>query len=324
MTIMAPKYSVIVPVYNAESTLKRCVDSILAQTYSNFELILVNDGSKDNSYDIINEYAANNDNRIKVIHKQNEGVSSARNDALKYATGEYIIFIDSDDFIDPTFIEEFSRYSEDIIICGAKYIEGTKVDSDYPCASTYSGHADLKSFISDSFTHSWFRTPWAKAFRRDIQRLNKIHFNPGLKIGEDTEFVLNFLKYSATVRTIADSLYNYTVIPDRLYHYAFNSDEYKITISSIEKSLSYFFIKEEHNNIYFYFEDLMIFLFEHSMWNSGIRYSINHSIRYIKYNLIKYYPTNSKFKKLRYLIKIILWPLLYYNLITQNVHKSSF
>ena len=90
--------SVIVPVYNAEKTLRRCVDSILAQTFEDFELILINDGSKDQSGDICDEYAAK-DPRVKTVHKTNGGVSSARNAGLCIAQGEYIAFIDSDDYI---------------------------------------------------------------------------------------------------------------------------------------------------------------------------------------------------------------------------------
>ena len=93
-------YSIIVPVYNAEATLNRCVDSILAQTYRNFELILVDDGSRDRSAEIIDQYASA-DPRVIAIHKLNGGVSSARNAGLDRATGDYVAFIDADDYITP-------------------------------------------------------------------------------------------------------------------------------------------------------------------------------------------------------------------------------
>lgn len=93
-------YSIIVPVYNAEKTLRRCIDSILAQTYPNFELILVDDGSKDSSATIIDEYASK-DSRIIPIHQPNGGVSSARNAGLDNAYGDYVVFIDADDYITP-------------------------------------------------------------------------------------------------------------------------------------------------------------------------------------------------------------------------------
>ncbi len=101
-----PLISVIMPVYNAESTLRRAVDSILRQTFTDFELILVNDGSKDSSLSICKEYAQANKN-IKVIDKPNGGASSARNAALDVVLGEWITFCDSDDFVDPDWLENF-------------------------------------------------------------------------------------------------------------------------------------------------------------------------------------------------------------------------
>ena len=93
-----PKVSVIVPVYNVEKYLKQCLDSIVNQTYKNLEIIIVNDGTKDNSMKIVEEYLQ--DKRIKVINKENGGLSSARNRGIEEATGEYISFVDSDDYID--------------------------------------------------------------------------------------------------------------------------------------------------------------------------------------------------------------------------------
>ena len=111
---MRRKYSVIIPVYNSESTLNKCVDSVLGQTYSNFELILVDDGSRDQSGQIIDEYA-HKDNRVIAVHKENGGVSSARNKGIDIATGDYIAFIDSDDWIDSNYLESFNSSDADCI-----------------------------------------------------------------------------------------------------------------------------------------------------------------------------------------------------------------
>ena len=102
------KCSIIIPIYNAELTLKRCLDSILAQTYSNFELILVDDGSTDHSPAIIDEYATR-DPRMIAIHKQNGGVSSARNAGLEVASGYYIAFVDADDEVRPNWLKTFNN-----------------------------------------------------------------------------------------------------------------------------------------------------------------------------------------------------------------------
>ena len=102
-----PKISIIVPVYNAEQYLRRCIDSILNQSFTDFELILIDDGSKDKSSDICDEYAAK-DSRIKVYHKENGGVSSARNLGLDNANGEWIAFVDSDDFIKEDYLKHMA------------------------------------------------------------------------------------------------------------------------------------------------------------------------------------------------------------------------
>ena len=113
--------SIIVPIYNSEKYLERCINSILNQTYTNFELILINDGSKDSSLKICRKYASK-DNRIVVIDKENEGVSIARNMGIQRAKGELISFVDADDYIEKTFLEDMlnvmSKYNVDYVTCG--------------------------------------------------------------------------------------------------------------------------------------------------------------------------------------------------------------
>ena len=115
-----PKVSIIVPIWNTEKYLKRCLNSIINQTYKNLEIILVNDGSPDNSEKIVNEYVKT-DKRIKVIHQKNQGLSAARNSGLKIATGDFVTFVDSDDEIKPEMIEELlsaiEKTNSDIAIC---------------------------------------------------------------------------------------------------------------------------------------------------------------------------------------------------------------
>ena len=113
--------SIIIPLYNAENTIQNCIDSVLQQTYHNIEVILVNDGATDNSQHICEE-CAQNDNRIKIIQQKNSGVSSARNNGMEYATGEYIMFLDSDDTLAPNACEllynTIIEKNADCIICG--------------------------------------------------------------------------------------------------------------------------------------------------------------------------------------------------------------
>ena len=112
--------SIIIPVYKVEKYLKRCVDSVIGQTYPNLQIILVDDGSPDNCPQICDEYAAQ-DKRIEVIHQANAGVSNARNNGLKVAKGDYILFIDSDDYIAPDMCEKMLAFAQqtqaDIVVC---------------------------------------------------------------------------------------------------------------------------------------------------------------------------------------------------------------
>ena len=110
-----PIVSVIVPVYNSEKHLRRCVDSILAQSFIDFELILVDDGSVDSSGSICDDYAIN-DNRVSVIHKPNGGISDARNKGLEAAKGKYIMFCDNDDTVEPKWIELLYKYVTQLVL----------------------------------------------------------------------------------------------------------------------------------------------------------------------------------------------------------------
>lgn len=120
-----PTVSVIIPVYNAQEGIKQCMDSLLNQSFTDFEIILLNDGSTDNSLEVIKKYAADND-FIRVIDKENEGVAKTRNKGIQLANGKYIVFIDNDDFVDSDYLERF--YNEidqeqlDIVLGGYKRV----------------------------------------------------------------------------------------------------------------------------------------------------------------------------------------------------------
>lgn len=137
-----PELSIIVPVYKVEKYLPRCIDSILAQTFRDFELILIDDGSPDNCGAICDEYAAQ-DSRIRVIHQPNAGVSAARNAGLDIATGAYLGFVDSDDWIEPemyeTMIATAKEKQVDVVVCGVNYCEedGTFIRSDLGSEGSY-------------------------------------------------------------------------------------------------------------------------------------------------------------------------------------------
>ena len=154
-----PKLSVIVPVYNVEQYIHKCVDSILSQTYADFELVLVNDGSPDNCGKICDEYASK-DNRVKVIHKKNGGVSEARNVGLDVATGEYISFIDPDDWIDKDMYEQTIGYMDDndldIVCFDVEEVRTNKsfVRYKYNGDKSFTSHEALYEILIDGIDNS--------------------------------------------------------------------------------------------------------------------------------------------------------------------------
>lgn len=212
--IKNPKISVIVPVYNAEAYLSRCIDSILNQTFSDFELLLINDGSKDSSSIICNNYAKK-DNRIKVYHKENGGVSTARNHGLKEASGEWICFCDSDDWVDKQWLEGFdTEQNVSLIIQGYKYTMFNNNKQQYVNYNkqTYvrDQFKDLFQLLIDTNNVGYL---WNKAFKKNLIRENRIFFNEQFHIKEDEEFIMHYFLYSTNVLVSPFSEYNY-FMPD--------------------------------------------------------------------------------------------------------------
>lgn len=224
----SPLISVIVPVYNAEHTLKDCVDSILSQSVKNFELILIDDGSKDHSLKICDEYAAQ-DNRIVVIHKQNGGVSSARNSGLEIAKGKWITFIDSDDSISDGYFENINDVCEDILICGFKKKKGDYLYNGFNPKNCF--YDSLAAFLKAYISNSIVRSPWGKFYQKKL--IGDMRFLTDMKIGEDSQFVFRYLGKCATFCLLKDA------------EYIFNVDErsddikYAISVDYAEKSLAH-------------------------------------------------------------------------------------
>ena len=181
-----PAISVIIPVYNAQDGIKRCLDSLLNQSFKNFEIILLNDGSKDNSLNILKEYELKY-SFVRVIDKQNEGVAVTRNKGILLAEGEYIMFMDNDDFVDSDYIETFYQAIHeknlDLVIGGYK-----RVNQDNQII-----------FSQDIQQSEWSKyiimAPWAKVYRTEFLKTNNLEFFD-YGIGED--IIFNLAAYKAT------------------------------------------------------------------------------------------------------------------------------
>lgn len=205
-TSISPLISVIVPVYNAEKTLRQCVDSILGQGFRDFELLLIDDGSKDRSPAICDEYASK-DIRVKVFHKPNGGVSSARNLGLDEAQGKWITFIDSDDYISDDYFISVDNRNEDLILLQYVWTRGDDVSYD----KRLSGYNVLKSdqairdLLNLYLTTMIFRAPSAAFYKSSI--IDTIRFNENMKVGEDTCFVHEYLIRINSICCVHDVFY---------------------------------------------------------------------------------------------------------------------
>lgn len=202
------KYSVIVPVYKVEAVLPRCIESILNQTVPDFELILIDDGSPDRSGAICDEYAAK-DARIRVIHQKNGGVSRARNAGLDAAQGEYIVFIDSDDYVDATYLQCFDENPADLII-GGYQIEGQELLQRVIRRNEYLYIDDINQteFIS-LFENGALNYVWTKCFLASIIKREGIRFDERLQLSEDTLFTVQYASCCHSVSKTPSFGYHY-------------------------------------------------------------------------------------------------------------------
>ena len=183
-----PKVSVIVPIYNVEKYLEKCINSLLSQTLEDIQIILVNDGSKDNSGNIAKEYEKNNKDRVIYVEKENGGLSDARNYGLKYATGDFIAFLDSDDYIEKNAYEKmYNKAIEE----NADYVEcdflwefpnKIRVDKQYP----YKNKKEMLSFVRV--------VAWNKLIKRQLITDNNLEFPKGLRY-EDVEFTYKLIPF---------------------------------------------------------------------------------------------------------------------------------
>lgn len=201
-----PKISVIVPVYNSEKVIKRCVDSILKQTYSDFELILINDGSKDKSIDILKDYEKK-DLRIRVIDNENNGVSETRNIGINEAKGDYIQFVDSDDYIDENMLkeslEQLEKNSVDIIMNGI-YLDIEKNGIVNSSTQTYeykfaNNNSEIVENVLTRLGGTYINSPINKLYKLSIIKENNIYMNKEIDLGEDLLFNLEYLKHCNSI-----------------------------------------------------------------------------------------------------------------------------
>lgn len=239
------KLSVIVPCYNTAKYVPKCLDSIIENKIDDMEIIVVNDGSTDNTLDILKEYKKKYSKLIKVIDQVNSGLSMARNAGLKVASGEYISFIDSDDYIEKNMYKELLKKANDnfdIVICSVNMV--------YP---TYIKEIDsgLNEDITDkekikSVMNKWFTVVWNKIYKREL--LKDLYFKKGVWF-EDVEFLYRLLPRIKSIGVINGYYYNYIQRPNSIT-YTYNNKLYHF-IENFDGILEYY----KQNNLYDEYKD---------------------------------------------------------------------
>lgn len=235
MEMNNPLISVIVPVYNVEKYLPRCIDSILAQTFTDFELLLIDDGSNDKSGEICEEYAKI-DNRIKVFHKENGGVSSARNIGLDNAHGKFVSFVDSDDWLEPACLAECLKIAEienaDIVISDYFVDEKKTIKRMTQC---FNGN-----LINDLFAGNIFGALWNKFFRLECIKEAQVNFDKDLNFCEDFVFLCELWQHSSNLKIVLShkAYYHYNINNISLTRHCTlfkvrNEEKYVSVISSV-------------------------------------------------------------------------------------------
>ena len=237
---MSDKVSIIVPIYNVEKYLPKCIESIINQTYKNLEIILVDDGSPDNCAKICDEYAKK-DNRIKVIHKPNGGVSSARNAGLDIATGEYIGFVDPDDFIAPEMYEQMleaiKTANADLAICGFNVVHENDFSILKSNTLPIKKLIGVENCIFDLFSLEGFSIRpcvWNKLFVNKL--ISNQRFDTNYSISEDLLFFIHYLLKINNIIYVTSPLYNQTNRSTSVTHNSQKVEDIRKTVIADKKA----------------------------------------------------------------------------------------
>ena len=284
------KISVIIPVYNVEKFLPQCLNSIIHQTYTNLEILIIDDGSTDNSYEIYEKFAKH-DKRIKIIHQKNAGVSAARNNGLAHATGDYIHFIDSDDYIDLDYYEKMMTANKNI---SADIIAGCVVSQN---GSFYEIEYKTKSILT-SLTEKFITTNalsncvvWRYLFKKSFLQKNHLIFAVG-RIFEDMLFIPDTMRMANCVLTV----------PGTYYHYVYNEKSY-LNAAYSEKHQEQYEYSEIFVNSFIRKYNLAPYLqhcMQNTIWYKFLSFKIFKKVYYTDRKEIRYFLFGLRLMKIKY------------------------
>ena len=296
--MIQPKISIIVPVYNVEKYLSRCISSLRNQTLKDIEIILVDDASSDLSLQICNQAAAE-DCRIKVIHKVNEGAGKARNAALEIATGEYIGFVDSDDFVDKEMFETLynraEKYGSDLVLSGVLFVDGNMFSEKGTCIrkiyfdtdTHFETDEELKklrmgiagAMPEDADDSKYGMSIWKNLFRHEIIKQNNLIFQSEREVfSEDALFMIDYISYIKKATGIPEAFYNYCRNEDSISK-SYKKDKFErilVFFSEVEKRFKTDMESSEYQ------------IYIDRFWQAMCRVLCSQEIMYAKDNSIKF------------------------------------
>ena len=240
--------SIIVPVYNVEEYLRACVDSLLAQTYTNFELLLIDDGSTDSSAELCDE-SGQQDCRVKVVHKLNGGVSSARNLGIALAQGEYMCFADSDDWVEKNYVKDlFFSMKDDVDFVMSDFMYTCGKDYKYVPPKSYFATGDVDILFSTYGKLQTCFSPYAKLFKSQIIKDKEIHYDENVHHGEDCIFVFQYLSNVKKVAFSPNVNYCYCRRSNSLISKIYSFEQEYYAYDTIRKVLDTFIRKKQIDN----------------------------------------------------------------------------
>ena len=204
---MPPVLSVIVPVYNSKEHLSHCIDSVLSQSFSDLELLLVDDGSTDGSGAVCDEYSAK-DNRVRVFHKGNGGASSARNVGLENVRGQWLTFLDSDDWIEENYFQVPFDSGVDLFYRNRVFSDGRPDGFFFEQKAEGS---DFGAFLVENANSNLFKMSVCFFYRSSIIKSHGIKYEEGVRLGEDRLFIMDYYRFCGSIQVLAGSRYVYNV-----------------------------------------------------------------------------------------------------------------
>lgn len=312
--------TIIIPVYNVEKYIHKCIDSVINQTYKNLEIILIDDGSKDNCSIICDDYAQK-DKRIKVIHKKNEGVSSARNVGLNNAAGDWVTFIDADDWIEKDFCTKLMQNKApniDCLMCGYNRIINDKKIEIKSVVKQVKKYDDSRQYLINSLNpQTGYGFCHMKIIKRDS--INKIRFNEQLNVAEDALFNMELSEKITKILFINDRLYNYRLNINSVVK-KYDPNYVNKYLKAMETCKKFIFNKynddiEIMQNYYNFVAYHVLLIAVNYCYNPKNKYKRKSLIDTVKISIFKEGIKNSNYENISYSRKIALFMLkhkLYY------------